>query len=507
VNRTASPQDDGAEWDDQPSEESPGQANAGPEADPAEAPGAVPVLVWPPPEEDLDRWEVIAIGVPAAPPPAAADAAGIEQLPGQLPPAAQPVADQAPVEGGPARLVLAASGASAEDLTWATDPEALADTRDSSPADTSDGAPPDLLPVGLVPGAEPAPPALPFSQQSVASPRPASPAAWSPRRHAGRTVYLAVLGLTVILAASAGYFAAARMRTALPPPPTTATLAVSSDPEGMAVLVEGEPRGVTPLRLVLAAGPTGVEIDTPAGRRGLVLDLKPGSESSHYFDASTPPPTTPSAAAATGSIDVQSDPPGATVVLGGRQRGVTPLTVTDLGPGVHDVLLGYRGRSRRERVAVSAGRTSTLSVAFASPEPPVSGGTLRVRAPVELQVFRRGRALGSTARPLSLPPGSHDLTFVNERLEFRTSARVVITSGQATTFEVEVPPGSMSFNAAPWAEVWLGERKLGDTPLGAVTLPAGEHEFVFRHPDLGERRRTAVVPAGGSNRLAVDLRR
>jgi len=59
----------------------------------------------------------------------------------------------------------------------------------------------------------------------------------------------------------------------------------------------------------------------------------------------------------------------------------------------------------------------------------------------------------------------------------------------------------------PWAAGWLDGNSLGDTPLGNVMVPAGEHELVFRHPQLGERREKALVRADGATRVAVTFER
>ena len=48
--------------------------------------------------------------------------------------------------------------------------------------------------------------------------------------------------------------------------------------------------------------------------------------------------------------------------------------------------------------------------------------------------------------------------------------------------------------------------KRGDTPIGSLTLPAGAHDIVLRHAELGDRRRAVVVTAGELVRLSVDLR-
>jgi hypothetical protein len=456
-------------------------------AAPSAVAGAECSLVWPPPEEDLARWEVIALGEAAA---ASASAAA--------------VLERAPVLSAGSTLPSSGWDPNLEEV-------GLADGRLPGSAGDAAGprAAPDSLALEAGTGADawPLPRPVPIRRDVRAAEAPgAVPVSASQRRGSGRLTYGVVLALTVVLAASAGYLAAVRLRPLPPPAATTATLAVDSDPAGLGVFVEGEPQGATPLTLVLPAGPVRLEIDTPAGRRGLALDLKPGGESSHYFDLSAPAEPAPAGPATTGSIDVRSDPPGAAVTVAGRQRGVTPVTVTDLGPGIHDVLLNYGGRSRIERVAVSAGRTSTVSIGFAAVATPPQTGTLRVRAPVELQVFRSGRPVGSTRAPFSLGAGTHDLELVNERLEFRATATAVVTARQTTTLDIDVPPGRVNFNATPWAEVWLDGRKLGDTPLANVVLPAGEHELVFRHPDFGERRRTAVVPSGGAGRVSIDFR-
>ena len=47
----------------------------------------------------------------------------------------------------------------------------------------------------------------------------------------------------------------------------------------------------------------------------------------------------------------------------------------------------------------------------------------------------------------------------------------------------------------------------GETPLGNVTVVPGEHEIVFRHPQLGERRERIIVRPETSGRVAVSLQR
>ena len=85
--------------------------------------------------------------------------------------------------------------------------------------------------------------------------------------------------------------------------------------------------------------------------------------------------------------------------------------------------------------------------------------------------------------------------------------QIQIVAGQTTSIRLEMPNGTLSINALPWAEVWLGARALGETPIANLPVPLGSHELLFRHPDLGEQRKTVVVGAGAPVRVGVDLRK
>ena len=61
--------------------------------------------------------------------------------------------------------------------------------------------------------------------------------------------------------------------------------------------------------------------------------------------------------------------------------------------------------------------------------------------------------------------------------------------------------------AVPWAEVWIDGQRVGETPIGNLAVPLGSHEIIFRHPDLGEQRHTALVTLKEPTRLSVDLRK
>jgi len=66
----------------------------------------------------------------------------------------------------------------------------------------------------------------------------------------------------------------------------------------------------------------------------------------------------PPVSATTGAVVIESTPPGLPVTMGGRARGVTPVTIGQVRPGRHDVLVGGTAR----QVDVTAGEVATLRV-------------------------------------------------------------------------------------------------------------------------------------------------
>jgi hypothetical protein len=84
---------------------------------------------------------------------------------------------------------------------------------------------------------------------------------------------------------------------------------------------------------------------------------------------------------------------------------------------------------------------------------------------------------------------------------------VEVPAGGAATIKIDVPDGLVNLNASPWAEAWIDGRRIGETPLANIKMPLGDHEALFRHPQLGERRQTFTVTANEPTRVALDLRK
>jgi hypothetical protein len=283
----------------------------------------------------------------------------------------------------------------------------------------------------------------------------------------------------------------------------TGRLTIVTTPPDARVLIDGAERGTTPLNLSLPAGSHRLEITHGSSRRDLQIEVAAGATIAHHLELSGQ-----AAAATTGALEIRSRPAGATVVIAGGARGRTPLVVKDLAPGVHEVLLSHGTQQIRETVAVSGDRVALVSATFPSTPVGPGSGWLVVTSPIELTVLENGRVIGtSRSDRIMVPAGKRALELANERLAYRTTQNVEVGEGKTAVLTIDPPSGAISVNASPWAEVWIRDRKVGDTPIGNLSLPLGTHELVFRHPSFRERRQEVTVTAGAPVRVSVDMRR
>ena len=132
-------------------------------------------------------------------------------------------------------------------------------------------------------------------------------------------------------------------------------LVVQSRPVAARVSIDGEERGVTPLTLALPSGAHVLEVQSGKSEpRVIPLTIKPGVQTAQYIELQN--------VAMTGGLDVRSEPPGARVTIDGQNRGTTPLTIRDLAPGDHQVVLEGGGRKVTQPVRIDAGITAQLVV-------------------------------------------------------------------------------------------------------------------------------------------------
>jgi hypothetical protein len=309
---------------------------------------------------------------------------------------------------------------------------------------------------------------------------------------------IAVIGLAIIALGEGGVIAARAYRK--PVAPILGTLSVQTNPPGVAVFVDGVAHGNTPARLSLNAGSHIVELRGRGVPRVLPITVTAGAEASQYLEL----PETPS----TGSLLVQSDPAGARVTVDGVDHGVAPLSVADLAPGEHEVMLQADGGTPvKQRVIIQAGVASSVLTPVSTAAPAPVSGWVSVKAPVAIEIHENGRLIGTTdSDRLMIGAGKHELQLTNETLGYDVTRTVTVPPGKVMPITIEMPQGVLNVNAAPWAEVFIDGRRVGETPIGNLAVAIGPHEVVFRHPQLGEKRQAVSVTLKAPVRLSVDMK-
>ena len=308
---------------------------------------------------------------------------------------------------------------------------------------------------------------------------------------------VAIAAVVLVAVATAGTFAV-HSYARVPP---SGELVVNSNPDGVDVFIDGKKRGMTPITLKLPTGDHKLELTLGDQTRAIPVKITTGGQVAQFVEL-------PKVAAAEGQLNVRTDPPGAVVTVDGQRRGVSPLLIENLTPGQHAVGLQNSLSSVTEHVLIEAGATASLVVPLSAPQGVPVSGWVSVTAPIELQLFEDGRLVGSSrSERIMMSVGEHNLQIVNELLGYRATRTVQVGPGRVTGMRIDPPRGSVAFNASPWAEVWFNGDRFGETPIGNVSMPIGQHEVIFRHPELGEQRHTVIVTLNGPARLSVDMRK
>jgi hypothetical protein len=223
--------------------------------------------------------------------------------------------------------------------------------------------------------------------------------------------------------------------------------------------------------------------------------------------ATTVPPTDPTAKPAartakrSGDLQIASTPAGAVVMLDGKNRGTTPVTLTDVAAGTHSLLLHSEAGTVKRSIVIRAGQQTSF-------EETIVGGFVAVFSRIPLEIFDGERRIGTTDEgQIMLPPGSYKLSLVNQRFGYRGQAAVDIRPGQVTAYTAPLPTGHVHLETAPGADVWVEGERVGTTPVGELAIPIGTREIVVRHAELGEGRATVEVKSDQPSEVTIALAR
>jgi hypothetical protein len=198
----------------------------------------------------------------------------------------------------------------------------------------------------------------------------------------------------------------------VPVPPQSGSLSVTSEPNGADIYVDGQYRGPTPSIVPgLAPGSHTVRVHK-AGYDEFIstVTVYAGQITRVPVTFSPPPP-------GVGSLEVSSDPAGASLFLDGHYMGLTPAgdtyDLTSVTAGLHTVQLKLDDyQTYTQTVQVTAGRIITINARL-SPVPPgpvkdTTGQIVVTSSPAGAEVFLDNVFRGISPLTLpDIPDGSH----------------------------------------------------------------------------------------------------
>jgi hypothetical protein len=195
----------------------------------------------------------------------------------------------------------------------------------------------------------------------------------------------------------------------------------------------------------------------------------------------------PTIATRGGRLQVDSNPPGARVLIDGRERGVTPLTVDGLALGSHKVLI--RGEEGSVQRTISIGSTGSVQLNEA-----IFSGWLHVSSPVDIQISegRRPIILDDSNQVL-LAPGPHDVRLENRALGIHQVRHVDIRPGETTALALDVAVSHLSVMASEQATVAIDGEVVGETPLADHAVHVGTRDVTVTSASGDVRRQTMTI--------------
>jgi len=296
--------------------------------------------------------------------------------------------------------------------------------------------------------------------------------------------------------------------TAIPPPPTTGSLYIESNPILADVKLDGVYKGTSPRLLEdISPGVHTVRLEKTGYIPWENTVTVTAGETTNVTAALTAIPPAPT----TGSVNVTSDPTGSDVKLDGILKGTTTLNITGVNPGSHTLRVETAGYiAYTAPVSVTAGET-TFVHAILEPVPPVNGTINVTSSPTGADVSLDGDYQEIT--PLTIPDVSNGIhTLRVEKSGYVPWEEPVIVIAGETSFVHAIlttaPPttGSVTVQSDPdRANVYLDGNLSGLTAVAILDVTPGPHIIRIEKTDYLPYEKDITVTAGSTTIVSAVL--
>lgn len=204
-------------------------------------------------------------------------------------------------------------------------------------------------------------------------------------------------------------------------------------------------------------------------------------------------------------LTIQTEPEGAKITVNHKERGVTPLTITDLPAGRYLIRASQDGYSDSfESVSLQPGITLDVKLML-SPE---LGLLLVDSDPPGAEVTSKGVSLGSTpVLVTTLRPGEHRLSIALPG--FQTKEIDITLNGRTPHKEVVAlvaDSGTLNITSEPaGAEVQINGITRGRTPCVIDRIPGGTVKLEVKQEGYTPHLRDIALAAGERQQVNIEL--
>jgi hypothetical protein len=210
-----------------------------------------------------------------------------------------------------------------------------------------------------------------------------------------------------------------------------------------------------------------------------------------------------------GTVQISSEPGGATVYIDGVYVGITNLVAGHISPGRHQVKVTRSGYEDYVEWVVVQDKGNVLVKATFKPATAASGGFVVVTSePPGGSVFLDSvfKGITETGRPLEITnvsPGMH-LVYISSKNYQDYQAQIQVSAGAITPVSISMNPSPMPQDSGliimtsdpAGADIMLDGKLQGQTPATMESVSSGTHQYSFSLDGYQEYRSQAEMIPG-----------
>ncbi|MDF1816735.1 MAG: PEGA domain-containing protein [Verrucomicrobiales bacterium] len=277
---------------------------------------------------------------------------------------------------------------------------------------------------------------------------------------------------------------------------------VSEPPGADYKLIKTGPKGSDEMGELIRIGKTPEKVgDLEAGEYEVKMTAKGWPDYTRKIRVEHNRSAAVSAVFAKGGINVVSDPVGAEVWASldkgvWQQKGITPLTLTDLPPGRHQIEVRHKNWAPIRRTVDVKGNI-TRELEFAWERSIVSFSSEPEGATVYLGNQRIGNGLAVTPFQVELPEGDYLFEARIPGLH-KISKGVYVERSSSSQVSFPFEYGSVSIQSdPPGATVVANGLPIGLTPLNRAVVAPGKYSYTISKKNFKPANLSGIVESGG----------